>query len=304
MSELHLSQSGAHGAVATDWAESGADDPPYRLDCLEVWGGSVAIDSAVAVTGLDTWVWSQPLGSGRGGDVYLVSMCACASVSRFLVADVAGHGADASKVAVRLRRLMRRHINKPDQSRLAFAMNDDFDGMARYGRFATAILATFFPPTRQLMICNAGHPRPLVYRRAVGRWCGLEPSAAGTDSGNIPLGIRSKASFCQFDIVLEPQDLVLFYTDGLTEVAGADGTYLGESGLLELLSTLDAHAPTTLLPRLRSAIDQFAHGRPPRDDMTLLLLRANGAQPPPQGLVQKIRVMARMLGLVPEANQR
>jgi hypothetical protein len=132
------------------------DRSPHRLDCLEVWGGSSALDNEVRVTGLDVWAWSRPADNVAGGDLCFVSMCACAEVSRFLVADVMGHDAEAAEVATRLRRLMRQHINKPDPSRLIHSINDDFDGMARHGKFATAVLATFFPPTQHLILCNAG----------------------------------------------------------------------------------------------------------------------------------------------------
>jgi serine phosphatase RsbU (regulator of sigma subunit) len=42
--------------------------------------------------------------------------------------------------------------------------------LSRQGTFATAIVTTFFAPSRRLMICNAGHPRPLLYRAATKQW--------------------------------------------------------------------------------------------------------------------------------------
>ena len=272
----------------------------HRLDCLEVWGGSAEIESSIRVTGMDAWVWSHPAGAETGGDIYLVSMCACAEVSRFLVADVSGHGADASDVALHLRRLMRRHINKPDQTRLAVAINTDFDGMAQHGKFATALLATFFPPTRHLILCNAGHPRPLHYRSATGQWQPLDPAADadGRVTRNLPLGIRSEAAYEQFAVQLEPEDRVLIYTDGLTETRGRDGHMLGESGLLNFVSGLERNDTADPLSDLHRKMVDFADAAPSRDDLTMLMLRANGEKPPPQSLAQKLRVTAKMLGLM------
>lgn len=273
----------------------------HRLDCLEVWGGSTGIDSTVAVTGLDVWAFSQPADDVAGGDLYLVSMCACAEVSRFLVADVTGHDAEAAQVAMRLRKIMRKHINKPDQTRLARSLNQDFDGMARHGKFATAVLATFFPPTRHLIVCNAGHPRPMWYRTAQQRWSVPDPEASDAieDVSNLPLGIHDDAPYAQFAIRLARDDLVLIYTDGLTEARTSQGRMLGEQGVLELVRRLDPRDPAQFLASLRAALDRVAGDSLRSDDVTMLLLRATGEQPPQQSLVQKIRVTAKMLGLLP-----
>jgi len=283
--------------------------PPHRteqrLDCLEVWGGSNAIDSAVGVTGLEVWAYSQPADDVAGGDLYLVSMCACAEVSRFLVADVTGHDAEAAQVAMRLRKLMRKHINKPDQTRLACSLNHDFDGMARHGKFATAVLATFFPPSRHLIVCNAGHPRPLLYKADAKRWSALDPNEpdAVEDAGNLPLGVSDEAPYQQFAVRLDRGDLVLIYTDGVTEARHDDGTMLGETGVLELARQLPPDDAPRLLPALRSALTRAAGETLRDDDVTLLLLRANGEQPPRQSITQKLRVTAKMLGLLPTPRQ-
>jgi len=282
-----------------------ADRPEQRLDCLEVWGGSTGIDSSVGVTGLDVWAFSQPADDVAGGDLYFVSMCACAEVSRFLVADVTGHDAEAAKVASRLRRLMRKHINKPDQTRLARALNHDFDGMARHGKFATAVLATFFPPSRHLIICNAGHPRPLLYQASSQRWSLLDPDEpdAVEDLGNLPLGVAGDSLYRQFALPLERDDLVLVYTDGLTEARTAEGQMLGESGVLDLVRRIDVQDTGDFLASLRTALDALVGDSLRADDVTMILLRANGEQPPRQSITQKLRVTAKMLGLLPARRQ-
>jgi len=272
-----------------------------QLNCLEVWGGSDNIDSAVSVTGLDVWVWSKPVEAVAGGDIYLASMCGCAEVSRFLVADVSGHDTEAAGVATRLRKLMRRHINKPDQSRLAGSLNADFDGMSRHGKFATAVLATFFPPSRHLIICNAGHPPPLWYRAREQRWITLDHTwrKHHPESRNLPLGVSSETDYVQFAVRLEQGDLVLVYTDGLSEMKDGEGQMLGESGLRRIVQGLNSHQPDRLFRDLQSKVFEFSGDQPLRDDTTMMLLRANGQQPREQSLTQRIKIIARMLGLLP-----
>jgi len=289
---------------ATDTSASGASGAPreseYRLDCLEVWGGSGEADRRVEVTGLDVWVWSSPAEQVAGGDLYFISMCACAEVSRFFVADVSGHDAIAASLAARLRKLMRRHINKPDQTRLAQALNRDFDRISGQGKFATALLATFFPPSRHLMVCNAGHPRPLCYNARRKTWIPLDPKAplAVDDTRNLPLGIIDDAPFRQFAVKMEPGDLILIYTDGITESQDQAGKMLGEQGLIDLLSATDPEQPEALIPAIQSRMRSAHHESLEPDDRTVMVLRANGQHTPEQGLGKRLRVMAKMFGLI------
>jgi len=275
----------------------------YDLGCLEVWGGNTAIDSSVCVTGLDIWAWSRPAEQDSGGDLYFVTMCACAEVSRLLLADVSGHGASAGRVAGRLTRLLRRYINQPDQTRLAEALNARLDSLRRDGKFATAVLATFLPQSRQLAICNAGHPAPLIYRAADDAWQALGVDTTTDDHAyqNLPLGITADVGYHQQTIQLEPGDSVLFYTDGLTEVWDRRQRMLGREGLRRLAAQADPARPGQFMAELRGLVRNYRRDReaPFEDDATALLLRANGGQPRPLPRTQKLKNLVRMLGLKP-----
>jgi sigma-B regulation protein RsbU (phosphoserine phosphatase) len=250
------------------------------MQCMEVWGGNRASDNGVIMPGLDAWVFSRPYeGDDAGGDIHYVSSCATGRITRILVADVSGHGHQVARVAAFLRTLMRRFVNYIDQSHLVRALNVEFAGLADTGSFATAIVATFWAPTDELVITNAGHPRPLRYRARTRTWEALENRAGPKLEGltNIPLGIAEPASYDELTIRLAPGDLVLIYTDSLLEARGPAGQ-LGDAGLLRLLGTLDAAAPESLIPGLLAAVESFAGG-PPADDVTVMLLRPNALKP-------------------------
>ena len=135
----------------------------HRMQCMEVWGSNRAVEANVTMTGLDVWAFSRPFEKGeQGGDVYYLSSCASGRISRLLLADVSGHGAEVAATAESLRDLMRRHVNYIDQTRLAEKVNQEFSASAENGRFATAVLVTFFAPKRSLSVSNAGHPDPLI----------------------------------------------------------------------------------------------------------------------------------------------
>ena len=91
-----------------------------ELSCMEIWGGTKRTDELISVPGIDAWVSSEPYrDQAYGGDIHYVSSCGQGMVTRFSVVDVAGHGAEVGPLAHRMRRLMRKHINKLDQTRFA-----------------------------------------------------------------------------------------------------------------------------------------------------------------------------------------
>jgi len=124
---------------------------------MEIWGGNEAFENAIGLRGLEAWVFSRPYGGGSlGGDIHYISTCGHGHIARFMIADVAGHGPKVGPIATELRRLMRRNINKLDQTRFVRALNQEFQAFATDGTFATAILTSYFAPTHDLLVCNAG----------------------------------------------------------------------------------------------------------------------------------------------------
>src|ERR1700693_2630184 len=179
------------------------------MQCMEVWGGNQLTARGVEFGGLEVWVYSKPFGESQsGGDVYYASSCATGRISRLLLADVAGHGHSVAATAAELRTLMRRFVNRLDQSQVVRLLNQQFAALSRNGSFATAIVTTFFAPSRRLTVCNAGHPRPLLYRSAQRQWRLLghvEPTAPSARSApsapsNLPLGILDESKYEQFDV--------------------------------------------------------------------------------------------------------
>jgi hypothetical protein len=254
---------------------------------MEVWGGNRAVDSGVVMAGLDAWVYSRPFhGAAEGGDVHYVSSCATGRINRLLLADVSGHGADVGRIGAALRGLMRRYVNYVDPCRFVGEMNRRFAVLAPAGQFATAVVTTFYAPTNELTVCNAGHPTPLLYRAARRQWTPLterdaadEATAPEAGVRNIPLGIDDAVRYEPFTVRLKVGDLVLCFTDSLTESRGPDRAPLGERGLLNVVRGLGAAAaadPSALVPALLAAVEALCAGNLAGDDVTVLLFRPNG----------------------------
>lgn len=250
------------------------------MRCLEVWGGNRAVDTTIAMAGLDAWVYSRPYrGDAEGGDIHYLSNCASGRIARFLIADVAGHGAAVASVAVVLRDLMRRYINYVDQARLVRGLNAEFARLAEMGSFATAVAVSYWTPTDEITITNAGHPRPMLFRAGTRTWEVVSDSALAPagDPRNLPLGILEPTGYDITRLRLAEGDLLLIYTDSLVEARGRDGRLLGEAGLLAMLGGIDPLRAEAFIPALIGRIE--AGGEPPSDDVTAVLIRPNRAKP-------------------------
>jgi hypothetical protein len=143
------------------------------------------------------------------------------------------------------------------------------------------VVTTFFAPSRRLTVCNAGHPRPFLYRVAQRQWTLLSeqgPDGQSTPS-NIPLGLFDVAEYEQFDVELESGDCLLSYTDALIESRDEDGEMLGEAGLLRILRLLGDVQPQRLIERLLAEIEERHPENLSEDDVTVMLVRANGGKP-------------------------
>jgi serine phosphatase RsbU (regulator of sigma subunit) len=244
---------------------------------MEVWGGIEPVDTTVRLPGLDCWVYAKPYaGSQAGGDVHYLSSCATGRIIRVLLADVSGHGAKVAQTAIMLRDLMRQYVNYLDQSKFVAALNEQFADMASLGTFATAIIATYFAPTRHLTLCNAGHPSPLLYRRAEKRWSllkGEEPS--------LPLGIEKVTDYEQFSVQLQPGDLVMSYTDSLMEAYKNAEDFVGMDGLLEIAHGFSDPQASEII---RHMLDKLSAMHPKNlrdDDVTALVFEALGEERSP-----------------------
>ena len=151
-----------------------------------------------------------------------------------------------------------------------------------------------------MITCNAGHPAPLWYRAGDRSWRPLVDTSAECIAGiaNLPLGVIEPTSYCQFAVPLELDDLVLIYTDSLPESKSPEGAMLGEEGLLEMVRGINADDPGQFCRDLLEALSEYRGGVPSDDDMTLVLLRHNAANPPKQSIGEMVKVVGKMLHVI------
>ncbi len=286
--------------------------PEYSLQCMEIVGGNRAVRQLTHAPGLDVWIDSCPLEAGAGGgDIHYVSTCGAGYVTRFALADVSGHGSSVDGVAVNLRKLMRKYINTLDQTRFAKELNREFATIDEEGRFATAVLLTYFEPTNHLMICNAGHGRPLWYSKKQNQWQFVDlESLADCESlrgskaryhlervSNLPLGILDPTDYEQFALRLEVGDFIVLYTDAITECENSQGKQLGEAGLLEVVQRASPKDPMRLADEIVGALRKWRGEASSQDDQTVIVIQRTTSKPPRASIGRTFGTLAKMLGL-------
>jgi phosphoserine phosphatase RsbU/P len=221
------------------------------------------------VAGYDLLAGNEP-SRGVSGDLYTVDVHPERGTVTCLVCDVAGKGMAASLLGASLEALATGPIevgHPPDGiclrvSRRLFARTPP-------EKYATGFVAQLDPATHHLSWANAGHNSALLVRAG--------GEVERLSSTGPPLGVLAGANYQAHTTPLQAGDLLLIYTDGITEAAGADEEEFG----LERLEDLVLHRRAAPLPELRQAIEEalqgFVGGVPDGDDRTMLFLRRQGA---------------------------
>jgi sigma-B regulation protein RsbU (phosphoserine phosphatase) len=250
-------------------------DISSRLACFELWGGNRSADHSVELPGLAGWVYSRPLEpAAGGGDVHYFSVCSKGMVSRIAVADVAGHGSSASSMAENLRHVLQRYTDNWDRSALMRELNEAFVGESAESQYATAAVLGFYFETGELLFSSAGHPPVLWYRARDKSWNWLQDRTPfAVEIEGLPLGLIPGTTYSQTGVRLGADDVLVLYTDGITEAMDSSGNELGHRGLLELARGLDIESPVQVSRALMSGAQAFRGDGPRRDDETLVVLQ-------------------------------
>jgi serine phosphatase RsbU (regulator of sigma subunit) len=271
----------------------------FKLPCMDLWSGNQLLENEVSTPGLEMFVYSRPdCGAQAGGDVYHVSLCVGGATTRILLADVSGHGSAIAQTSQTLRTLMSRYINTKTQTRFVSTLNREFSRQAQAGRFATAIVATYLSQRNRLTICNAGHPRPLWYRQSSDSWSVITEDLVDAHRiTNLPLGCLVSAEYQQYQLPVNPGDLLVLYTDAVTEGRDPEDRMLEEAGLLQLTSNIPTESAAEFGQALMQALQKYRRHQPVGDDETIMVLKFVGGRRRLPSVREKLSAYGKLLGL-------
>jgi len=249
-----------------------------RLECAETWAGNKKAASLIELPGLQAWVHSVPAGSGDGGgggDVHYLSVCPSCIVSRVALADVSGHGPAVEALGETLQELMQRYLRALEQIELMRDLNMAVREQLDSVHYATMVAAGWHGRRGLLVLTNAGHPPPFWHQASAGEWSWLDtrhPGERGRPAG-VPLGLLPDIDYERTVIRPHVGDLVVLYTDGVSEAVNRTGEELGRDGLMKIARELDPSSAEAFGTGLTSALLSFRDGIEAADDETVIVLQ-------------------------------
>jgi serine phosphatase RsbU (regulator of sigma subunit)/DNA-binding GntR family transcriptional regulator len=185
------------------------------------------------------------------------------------IGDVSGKGIGAALIMASLQASLRAQASHShsDLSTLISDVNRLVYESSPTHFFASLFYAEYEPASRMLKYVNAGHNPPIVLRHHEGR-----RQMFHLRSGGMPVGISADSQFPTTTFQLEIDDVVVAYTDGITEVENSHGELWGERKLRTLLASCGRRTPDQIIKCILDEVTSFADRIPPRDDMTLVVM--------------------------------
>lgn len=194
-----------------------------------------------------------------------------------VVADVADKGAGAALFMTSSRTLLRTYVEEfpTEPIRVISEANRRLLIDTQAGLFVTCYYAILDPGQALLTYCNAGHNPPFLFSQQ------SEIPVRSLETTGGALGILEDELWEQVSIHLEPGDVLVVFTDGVTEAQNITGDFYGEGRLKDCIRALmssqsnDPMTAQSLLNRILADIHQFQGELPPTDDLTILVLMRN-----------------------------
>jgi len=185
-----------------------------------------------------------------------------------LISDVSGKGVPASLVMVMIRTVFTTYITRKDIdcASVVKAINDSLGSDFAIDKFATLFFMIYNRSTEELSFANAGHG-PLLCYRASKHVC------TRTAIDGVPIGIMEDVDYKQAKVKLYPGDIVILYTDGITEMRNAQKEEYGLQRVHKLLLENNNLNASEFVELLVNDVDTFRADTPPHDDMTVLVFK-------------------------------
>ena len=189
------------------------------------------------------------------------------------IADVSGHGPSAVLELAMLDAILRTYSTSQaflSESRgpdtVATYVNRNMFTRRSRATFTTAIFSVFNPETRILSHSCAGHPAPIWKKADTGQTIELPVSQ------DIPICVLQDYQWSKMETSISPGDIMVFYTDGITESRSDDGSLFGTSRLVEAVDKAPP-GPQAVIDSVLDSVNRFTSNAESGDDVTLLAVK-------------------------------
>jgi phosphoserine phosphatase RsbU/P len=187
------------------------------------------------------------------------------------IADVSDKGLPAALYMTVTRTLIRANAHTSHSpAEILKRVNDQLIMDSQNGMFVTAVLIILDVETGKLLYANTGHNLPLVVRQK-------ENKVQIYPKGGIALGVIENIKPVDYELSIQPGDLLVLYTDGVTETFSPEEEPFGEERLIQFLHEQRTETVNQIMDRLDNLLTNFRAGSPPSDDLTILAIRRNAS---------------------------
>jgi sigma-B regulation protein RsbU (phosphoserine phosphatase) len=185
-----------------------------------------------------------------------------------LLSDVAGKGVPASLVMVMIRTVFTALISRGDVDcgKLVRSINDSMSGDFAIDKFATLFFFVYDKLTGEVSFANAGHGPLFLYRAALN-------ACTVTQIGGVPIGIMEDIDYSQAKVKLNPGDIILVNSDGITEMRNVNKDEYGHQRLQQMFIDNSGKNANDIVETIVNDVEAFRGEASPHDDMTILVFK-------------------------------
>lgn len=190
----------------------------------------------------------------------------------FCIGDVSGKGIPASLVMAitsTMFRMIAHSFNEPNV--IVGKLNDTISNNNETNMFVTMFVGVLDLKSGSLSFCSAGHNPPLVIsKQGTAEYLKVKP--------NLPVGVMQGMKYTNQQIVLQHNQALLLYTDGLTEAENSDKELFGEQRVLKSSMEYASSPVKEIVEKIQKSLTHFVDGAEQSDDLTMLCIRLNQKQ--------------------------
>jgi sigma-B regulation protein RsbU (phosphoserine phosphatase) len=183
------------------------------------------------------------------------------------IADVSGKGIPAALIMAGFRMSLLAEVRNEFAIRAVMRkVNSLLHESTDRGKFVTAFYGLLDHKNRVLTFSNAGHNPPILFRR--------EGKIQYLSEGGVALGVLADATYEERPIALRPGDVLLFYTDGVSEAESPSGEHFGVQRIERLVESMHEQDAASIMRGLIARVQEWSAGGQ-SDDLTLVVLRVD-----------------------------
>ena len=216
------------------------------------------------VKGLTTGIRSRPAREISGDVFGFFEQDEDSAVIAF--GDVSGKGAAAALYGALISGLLRTLARRRNPAALIQKLNETLLERKVDAQYATLLVALWNPSSRSFLLSNAGAAPPLVLRKG---------EIHETKIEGVPIGLLDDRKYDEVELVCEPGDALVFYSDGVDEQLNEKGEEYGRERIMRVVKKHGAGPPQGIADALIAAVDAFRGPVPIFDDQTVVVLRVS-----------------------------